>query len=126
MTLSLTTIPVFGTNLSAMVQSGFTSAPTPHTEVCEPIETPHDAFGRVVALYQGNAFLLSELENIRRKLAQARAYRDTPGANAALAQARLLQLRARRSAALTMLRANRIEARRVLGRPGPERTTIPA
>jgi hypothetical protein len=126
MTLSLTTIPVFGIIPSATVESGSWSAPTPHTEVCEPIETPHDVFGRVVALYQGNEFLLSELQSIGQKLASARAYRDTPGSNPALAEARLLQLRARHSAALAMLRANRHEARHLLGRPEHDRTTISA
>lgn len=126
MTLSPPTIPVVGITRSATVDSGPWSAPTTHPQVCEPIDTPHDAFGRIVALYQGNEFLLSELQNIRRKLASARAYRDTPGSNPALAQARLLQLRARHTAALTMLRANRHEARHLLGRPGRDRTTLSA
>ena len=79
-----------------------------------------DLFGQTVALYQSNAYLMTELEALRGKRAQALAYLHAPGSNPLLAQARIAQLRARHSTLLTMLRANRIAARNLLQQSTPE------
>jgi hypothetical protein len=73
------------------------------------------AFGRLVALYQNNEHLLSQLSSLRLKLARARAYLLCPGSNTALAEAQIAFLKAKQTAALTLLRSNRIEARALLG-----------
>jgi hypothetical protein len=75
-------------------------------------------FGQIVSVYQSNEFLFAELKTVREKLNCARAYLDAPGSNPVLAEARLLQLRARHSAVLTLLRANRLQARGLLARAG--------
>lgn len=76
---------------------------------------PDDAFARLVALFQGNEFLLGELGRLRLRRDRARDYARRPGSNQALARACLLQLSARHSAVLNMLRANRVEARHLAG-----------
>jgi hypothetical protein len=75
-------------------------------------------FGQVVALYQSNSYLLSQLKSVRGHLSRAREYLASPGCNAALGRAHVLRLRARHSAALALLRANRHQARRLLARTG--------
>jgi hypothetical protein len=115
--LTPTIIPVTGMAPSFAEDSGLQSAVPAETAACPQVEPPHNAFGRIVSLFRSNEFLFSELQNVKLKLARARVYRDTPGSNPVLAEAHVLQLRARHSAVLTMLRANRIEARRLLGHP---------
>jgi hypothetical protein len=86
----------------------------PHTDH-EPTGAPTPEFGQIVALYQTNELLLSELEKVKKSQDRARAYLETPGSNPALAEAHLLRTKARHSAVLTMLRANRIQARSLVG-----------
>jgi hypothetical protein len=71
-------------------------------------------FTRIVALYQGNTFLLAQLKSLRLKLAAARSYLRSPGCNRVMGEAHLSYLRSKHSAALTVLRANRITARKLL------------
>jgi hypothetical protein len=73
-----------------------------------------DAFGRLVSIYQSNAYLLSELSALRSKLADAKAFAAKPGINPSLAKALLLRLKTRHAAALRLLRANRVAARDLL------------
>lgn len=77
-----------------------------------------DPFGRIVRLYQSNAYLLRELKSVRGQLDRARSYLSTPGCNRTLGEAHVLRLLARRSAALALLRANRRQAQAVLARVG--------
>jgi hypothetical protein len=88
-------------------------SPTSHG----PASATTPEFGQIVALYQTNEILLSELEKAKKSQAFARVYLETPGSNPALAAAHLLRTRARHSAVLTMLRANRIQARSLVGQP---------
>jgi hypothetical protein len=83
------------------------------TTTPDPAGVP-GAFGTMIALYQSNARLFGELDSVRRDLSRTLTYREMPGANPVLADARLSRLRARRSAVLTHLRANRIQARALL------------
>jgi hypothetical protein len=115
--LTSTSIPVNGMLSSFPDDSVLRSAAPFEIGACPQVEPAHNAFGRIVSLFRSNAFLFSELQNVKLKLARARVYRDTPGSNPVLAEAHVLQLRAKHSAVLTMLRANRIEARRLLGHP---------
>jgi hypothetical protein len=124
--LTPNTIPATGMTLSFADDPGLSSAVSAEAAPPPRVEPPGDTFGQIVALYHSNEFLFSELQNVKLKLARARAYRDTAGSNPVLAGAYLLQLRARHSAVLTMLRANRIEARRLLGDPGPTLASAPA
>jgi hypothetical protein len=124
--LTSTIIPVNGMSPSFADDSGLQPAVPVEIGARPRVEPPHDAFGRIVSLYRSNEFLFSELQNVKLKLARARVYRDTPGSNPVLAEAHVLQLRARHSAVLTMLRANRIEARRRLGHPGRALATASA
>lgn len=73
-------------------------------------------FGRLVALYQSNGLLLTELNSVGRKMRSAREQAESPGGGSGLARAYLLRLKARHTAALTLLRANRAQARDLLAR----------
>ncbi|GAC1467234.1 MAG: hypothetical protein NVSMB9_08610 [Isosphaeraceae bacterium] len=86
-------------------------------------ETPREDeglqdFQRLVALYQINNHLLSELDSVGRALIQARIYQDSAGSNPVLAAARTLHLKVKRSAVLSLLRANRVKSRPFLARRG--------
>jgi hypothetical protein len=76
-------------------------------------------FEHLAALAVANDRLSGELDASRLRLADARAYLDTPGCNARFGEAHLGRCRARHSAALARLRANRIEALQALGEGGP-------
>ena len=85
-----------------------------------------DPFGLLVSLYQTNKALSAELRAVQRNLAGARDYLASPGCNARLAEARLLQLRAKHSAVLALLRANRVRSRDFLARLDPGPAAVPA
>jgi hypothetical protein len=113
MTLTTTLYPVNG----MMALPSERMAPESGLPCGTPDQAGATAFGRIVALYQSNELLLSALQKVKKNQNSARAYLETSGSNPALAEAYLLQLKAKHSAVLTMLRANRIQARQVLDRP---------
>jgi hypothetical protein len=75
-------------------------------------------FGQLVELYLSNESLLARLKTLNVDLRRARDYREAPGSNLRLAEARLTQVRDRRSAVLAALRANRSLARLLLTHTG--------
>jgi hypothetical protein len=93
-----------GDNLSVMDtgRSSTTDGPTPNL------------FGQLVALYQSNEYLLSELKSVTRKLSRSRAALDPAGTRQNLARAHFDHLKAKHSAALLLLRANRLQVRTLL------------
>ena len=86
-----------------------------------------NAFGRLAELYRSNERHLADLRGFDSQLASARSYLLSPSCNPALAEARILRLKAWRSAVLTALRANRVAAREFVdgGRPIPGCDGIP-
>jgi hypothetical protein len=87
----------------------------PAIPVCDE---PSDDFARLVAIYRQNEQLLARAARIRAAIAEALRYARSPGANAALARARLGQLRARHAVTRVLLRSYRVEANALLCRHG--------
>jgi hypothetical protein len=117
MMLSAAFIPVYGNSCPVSGETSFEVGTDLGAAARDVSETVPEDFGRVVALYQGNEHLLSELQKVRERLIRASTYLRSPGCNRVLGEAHLLQSKARHSALLAMLRANRVAARRLLGRP---------
>jgi hypothetical protein len=110
--LSLVNLPVNGTFEQVSTLDALVGAVVPRASIGNDSEPT--LFTRIVALYQGNKFLLSQLKSLRLKLAAARSYLRSPGCNRVMGEAHLSYLRSKHSAALTVLRANRIAAREFL------------
>lgn len=105
---------------SAMSPRGST-----HLEICPapaaPVE-PTDpgaknALARLVELIQSNDRLLADLKVLDRRLADAKQYVASPGANLLLGRSRIERIRDQRSLVMTALRSNRIVAREFLSSP---------
>ena len=103
MMLSTAFCPVFGIN-DVVVHS----VPTrPQPASVAAVENP---LARLVALYQSNSHLFTELKSVRSQISRTRDYLATPGCHLALGAAQLRRLQARHAATLALLRTNRIEA----------------
>ena len=101
--LSTAFCPVFGINDDVVH-----SVPTRHEPA--PVPAVESPLARLVALYQSNAHLFTELKSIRSQISRTRDYLATPGCHLALGATQLRRLQARHAAALALLRTNRIEA----------------
>ena len=103
MMLTTAFCPVFGINDDVVH-----SVPTRHEPAqVAAVESP---LARLVALYQSNSHLFTELKSIRSHISRTRDYLATPGCHLALGATQLHRLQARHAAALALLRTNRIEA----------------
>ncbi len=76
-----------------------------------------NALARLVALLQSNDRLLADLKVLDGRLADAKVYLATPGANLLLGRSRVERVRDQRSLVMTALRSNRIAAREFLSSP---------